>query len=468
MDVHLRWNNHQATLMSVFDALLENEKLTDCTISAEGHHLRAHKIILSACSPYFEELFSENYEKHPIIILHDVKYAAIKALLDFMYRGKVNVPQEELSGVLKLSESLQVRGLSGSGCVDDINMQKGSERNELPENNPSQPVSVSCSSLSQNERERNVQSFRRCCPSGSSQDGGSESIQKHRKIIKHSSFDQGMGQNAFKEVITPDFDSVHQLPPQREVMATANNSSGGSVYSPVQVQKTSSSSAHITVSSSSSSSSYIQIPYQSDCSELQSSRGEMAVAVNEQFLIPEAVLPEKKSANLSAYQQEVSLEIKSEVLESHMEIVEDLTLDDDDDDDDNYRSANDYHDDCNSAEVDIGEVRRSNEDLTYEENFCTQEMKNLHSPSGSDYLNNVTLTTSQTASRKRFSCHTCSKSYRYPQGLHRHLKFECGKEPQVQCPRCSYRCFRSDTLKKHMTTRRCLRQENYAIFVGDE
>lgn len=49
----LRWNNHQNTLISVFDSLLESGSLTDCALAAEGQCLNAHKVVLSACSPYF-------------------------------------------------------------------------------------------------------------------------------------------------------------------------------------------------------------------------------------------------------------------------------------------------------------------------------------------------------------------------------------------------------------------------------
>lgn len=50
----LRWNNHQVTLVSVFDTLLEKGMHVDCTLAAEGQTLKAHKVVLSACSPYFE------------------------------------------------------------------------------------------------------------------------------------------------------------------------------------------------------------------------------------------------------------------------------------------------------------------------------------------------------------------------------------------------------------------------------
>ncbi|CAB3260180.1 unnamed protein product [Arctia plantaginis] len=108
----LRWNNHQSTLVSVFDNLLEKGMHVDCTLAAEGQTLKAHKVVLSACSPYFESVLSQQYDKHPIIILKDVKYAELRAMMDYMYRGEVNISQDQLAALLKAAESLQIKGLS--------------------------------------------------------------------------------------------------------------------------------------------------------------------------------------------------------------------------------------------------------------------------------------------------------------------------------------------------------------------
>ncbi|XP_048487680.1 longitudinals lacking protein isoform X1 [Plutella xylostella] len=108
----LRWNNHQSTLVSVFDTLLEKGMHVDCTLAAEGQTLKAHKVVLSACSPYFENVLSQQFDKHPIIILKDVKYAELRAMMDYMYRGEVNISQDQLAALLKAAESLQIKGLS--------------------------------------------------------------------------------------------------------------------------------------------------------------------------------------------------------------------------------------------------------------------------------------------------------------------------------------------------------------------
>uniref|UniRef100_A0A6M2DU89 Putative longitudinals lacking protein isoform h/m/v n=1 Tax=Xenopsylla cheopis TaxID=163159 RepID=A0A6M2DU89_XENCH len=110
----LKWNNHQSTLISQFDTLLENETLVDCTLAAEGKYLRAHKVVLSACSPYFESLLRLQYDKHPIFILKDVKYQELRAMIDYMYRGQVNISQDQLGALLKAAETLQIKGLSDS------------------------------------------------------------------------------------------------------------------------------------------------------------------------------------------------------------------------------------------------------------------------------------------------------------------------------------------------------------------
>ncbi|XP_034249684.1 protein bric-a-brac 1-like isoform X6 [Thrips palmi] len=129
----LRWNNHQNTLISVFDTLLEGEILVDCTLAAEGKFLRAHKVVLSACSPFFSDLLRQHYEQHPILIMKDVKFEQLKAMLDYMYRGEVKISQDQLGTFLKAAESLQIKGLSDStsNCESQPKQKTTGESNTL-------------------------------------------------------------------------------------------------------------------------------------------------------------------------------------------------------------------------------------------------------------------------------------------------------------------------------------------------
>lgn len=53
----LRWNNFQTNFTSQFKALRVEEDFVDVTLACEGKRIKAHKLVLSACSPYFKELF---------------------------------------------------------------------------------------------------------------------------------------------------------------------------------------------------------------------------------------------------------------------------------------------------------------------------------------------------------------------------------------------------------------------------
>ncbi|XP_070387690.1 protein tramtrack, beta isoform-like isoform X14 [Dermacentor albipictus] len=108
----LKWNNHQSNMLAVFEQLLSNEALVDVTLACEGLSLKAHKMVLSACSPFFQALFVENPCKHPIVIMKDMRYMDLKAIVEFMYRGEVNVSQDQLSALLKTAETLKVKGLA--------------------------------------------------------------------------------------------------------------------------------------------------------------------------------------------------------------------------------------------------------------------------------------------------------------------------------------------------------------------
>jgi hypothetical protein len=67
------------------------------------------QVVLSACSSYFQSLFLDHPARHPIVILKDVRFSELRTLIEFMYKGEVNVEYCQLSALLKTAESLKVR-----------------------------------------------------------------------------------------------------------------------------------------------------------------------------------------------------------------------------------------------------------------------------------------------------------------------------------------------------------------------
>lgn len=111
----LRWNDFQQCIKSTFQDLRDENDFMDVTISCDGEQVKAHKVILSACSVTFKTLLKKNPAQHPVIVLWDVSPRDLAAILDFMYHGEVNVKQDHLNSFLAVAERLRVRGL----CQND-------------------------------------------------------------------------------------------------------------------------------------------------------------------------------------------------------------------------------------------------------------------------------------------------------------------------------------------------------------
>lgn len=108
----LRWNDFETNISHSFQELRDDKDFFDVTLACEGHQLEAHKVILSACSPFFRTVFKKNPHQHPLLFLRGVQYSELVAVLDFMYHGEVNVAQEDLNSFLAVAEDLSVKGLT--------------------------------------------------------------------------------------------------------------------------------------------------------------------------------------------------------------------------------------------------------------------------------------------------------------------------------------------------------------------
>ncbi|XP_042233467.1 protein tramtrack, beta isoform-like isoform X3 [Homarus americanus] len=108
----LSWNNHSVTFCHSLISLRAKERYTDVTLTCEGRFYSVHKLVLSTCSDYFENIFEHTPCKHPVIVLRDVKCDELEALLSYMYAGVVSVAQTDLPRLIKVAELFQIKGLA--------------------------------------------------------------------------------------------------------------------------------------------------------------------------------------------------------------------------------------------------------------------------------------------------------------------------------------------------------------------
>ena len=114
----LKWNDFQENVNKAFGNLKEDKEFADVTLACEdGQQLEAHKVILAASSPFFQNILRKNRHPHPLIYMKGAKFEDLLAIVDFLYFGEANVFQENLDAFLSTAEELKLTGLTGQKDV---------------------------------------------------------------------------------------------------------------------------------------------------------------------------------------------------------------------------------------------------------------------------------------------------------------------------------------------------------------
>ena len=109
----LKWNDFQTNISTTFESMRGDPDFADVTLACEdGEQIMAHKVILAASSPFFQNLLRKNQHTHPLIYMRGLKSNNLKAIVDFLYYGEANIYQENLDDFLAFAEELQLKGLS--------------------------------------------------------------------------------------------------------------------------------------------------------------------------------------------------------------------------------------------------------------------------------------------------------------------------------------------------------------------
>ena len=120
----VKWNDFKQNTLNVYQNLRNDSDLSDVTLVCEGdQQIEAHKIVLSACSPFFNTVLKRNKHPHPLIYIRVLKDKDMNAMIDFIYHGEANIFQEDLDGFLALAKDLQLKGLAPS---EDVSSAKKS------------------------------------------------------------------------------------------------------------------------------------------------------------------------------------------------------------------------------------------------------------------------------------------------------------------------------------------------------
>lgn len=112
----ITWENYQKDLSKSFGSLFRSREFTDVTISCENRKIEAHKFLLAASSPFFEEVFVENPCDHPVMVLKNVNYDDVFDVICYIYQGHISIDESREESFLQTAELLAVPVNNVAGC----------------------------------------------------------------------------------------------------------------------------------------------------------------------------------------------------------------------------------------------------------------------------------------------------------------------------------------------------------------
>ena len=111
---NLSWHTYSDHLRDFLKELKTTEKFSDVTLVCDDRrYIKAHRYILSACSPVFKDMLEiDTSNVHPLIYLKGIQYSEMQSIMQFIYLGEATINQERKNDFIFVAKSLKITELS--------------------------------------------------------------------------------------------------------------------------------------------------------------------------------------------------------------------------------------------------------------------------------------------------------------------------------------------------------------------
>ena len=138
---NVNWDTYSDHLQSILQQMLSSNEFADVTlVTDDDKQIKAHRNILSACSPVFKKILQScNTNNHPVIYLRGIRNSEMESLMQFIYMGKTSIYQDRVKEFLMIGNDLEIKDLGKNvenkvpsintnpvmtNCVTDVNDDK--------------------------------------------------------------------------------------------------------------------------------------------------------------------------------------------------------------------------------------------------------------------------------------------------------------------------------------------------------
>ena len=114
----LTWHTYSDHLRNILKEISSDDSFADVTlVTDDKKQMKAHRNILSACSPVFKDILQINTNDiNPVIYLRGIQYPEMESILEFIYLGEAKFYKERMNEFIMVAKNLDIREL-GKGIL---------------------------------------------------------------------------------------------------------------------------------------------------------------------------------------------------------------------------------------------------------------------------------------------------------------------------------------------------------------
>jgi len=121
------WHTYTDHLRDMLKEMMTSNDFADVTLVCDDKkEIKAHRNILSACSPVFKNMLKiVQQSNHPVIYLRGIQHLEMESILKFVYLGETSINQDRLTEFILTAKLLEIREFNKSvesSCLDDISI----------------------------------------------------------------------------------------------------------------------------------------------------------------------------------------------------------------------------------------------------------------------------------------------------------------------------------------------------------
>ena len=95
-----------------FKLFRKEQDLLDVTLVCDDGEIDAHKLVLYTGSEFFKSALKKSKHQHPLLYMKGIKIKYLEEILDFLYKGEVNIALDEFNEFIETASDLQIKGIT--------------------------------------------------------------------------------------------------------------------------------------------------------------------------------------------------------------------------------------------------------------------------------------------------------------------------------------------------------------------